>query len=49
VKCLSVIGSMADQGLEKEKKDETRLERVTYRTAAGCSTPELFVRGVSRE
>ena len=24
-------------------KDETRFERVTYRTAAGCSTPELFV------
>ena len=29
-------------------EDETRFERVTYRTAAGCSTPELFVlsRGV---
>ena len=24
-------------------EDETRFERVTYRTAAGCSTPELLV------
>ena len=26
-----------------KSEDETRFERVTYRTAAGCSTPELFV------
>ena len=32
------------RGVENAKgKDETRFERVTYRTAAGCSTPELFV------
>ena len=29
----------------KKLEDETRFERVTYRTAAGCSTPELFVLG----
>lgn len=30
----------------QKPKDETRFERVTYRTAAGCSTPELFVQVV---
>ena len=34
--------SWAMKMAEKEE-DETRFERVTYRTAAGCSTPELFV------
>ena len=29
--------------LEGKRKDQTRFERVTYRTAAGCSTPELLV------
>ena len=29
--------------MTEKEEDETRFERVTYRTAAGCSTPELFV------
>ena len=34
----------SDEGKRNPKrKDQTRIERVTYRTAAGCSTSELLV------
>ena len=35
-----------EKNLKGKRKDETRFERVTYRTAAGCSTPELLVLGL---
>ena len=38
-----VATGMCKMCKRKREKDETRFERVTYRTAAGCSTPELFV------